>query len=193
MKTARSAGSSAGELAVESAHPEVRAVLERCEDLRRETRRLLRRRGHRHARSVGLRQGLCGRPRAPSCSRPRGCGTTRSMPPVTSGWPDSHSLIQVGGSASSIRSSTTGSRPSSALENGAVATSADLRPGRPRARPAHRRSAVRCALGHDHGPGSRHRRRVRDRSVCDGGGRPGVDRPAERLRGADDPRRPARA
>jgi thiamine biosynthesis lipoprotein len=86
-----------------------------------------------------------------------------------------------------------------AIRDGAVATSAGyargehvfdprVRPRRTRLRPAHRPTADRRSLRHDHGTRPRHRRRVRDSRVRHGLRRAAVDGAVGRLRGDDDPR-----
>ena len=115
-----------GELALDDCHPDVRHVLRACEDLRAATGGAFdaaRPRSGRPARPVGLRQGLGGRRGGGPAGRRPAHVPSRSTRAATSWCGARRRRAGPGAWASAIRPPPTGSRRSSSLADGAVATS----------------------------------------------------------------------
>ena len=195
-RAARSAGSTAA-----SSRSRTRTrTCARCSlaasELRVETRGYFdahaRRRGR--ARPLGARQGVVGRPRRRAPRPAPARATTRSTPAATSSLrggalpdaalADRHPAPDRCPTRSRRWSRRTISPSRRRAPTSAARTSVDPHTARP---------PERRALGDRHRPGARHGRRLRDRRVRDGGGRPRLDGSAPRLRGADDPRRRSRS
>ena len=183
-----------GELALADAHPEVREVLDRCEELRRETDGLLRRRARpATARPVGPRQGLVGRPRRRD---PRRAGA----PELRDQRRRRHASARARRSPSRVarrHPAPARARQGRGRRRVRRPRGRDLgrvRPRRPRPRPAHaarRRPGVLSVT--ITGPELATADAYATAAFAMGDGGPGLDCAAARLRGADDPRRRARA